>query len=60
MTIALMMIFLFKEKGAGIIEKVGSKVKDMETADDETVTGLATSSFFNSMMLRSSNCDETL
>jgi hypothetical protein len=35
-----------QEKGAGLIEKVGSKVKDMESADDNTVTGLATCSFF--------------
>ncbi|CAF0835622.1 unnamed protein product [Adineta ricciae] len=32
-----------QEKGAGIIEKVGNKVKEMETADESTVTGLATS-----------------
>ncbi|CAF0748743.1 unnamed protein product [Adineta steineri] len=32
-----------QEKGASIIEKVGTKVKEMETADMNTVTGLATS-----------------
>ncbi|CAF2607106.1 unnamed protein product [Rotaria sp. Silwood2] len=32
-----------QEKGADIIEKVGGKVKDMESADDDTVTNLATS-----------------
>ncbi|UJR29011.1 hypothetical protein I4U23_010229 [Adineta vaga] len=32
-----------QEKGANIIEKVGAKVKDMESADDNTVTGLASS-----------------
>lgn len=38
-------IIVFQEKGAGIIEKVGSKVKDMATADDNTVTNLATCTF---------------
>jgi hypothetical protein len=33
---------LLQEKGAGLIEKIGSKVKDMDKADDNTVTGLAT------------------
>ncbi|CAF4701930.1 unnamed protein product [Rotaria sp. Silwood1] len=32
-----------QEKGADIIEKVGTKVKDMESADDDIVTNLATS-----------------
>ncbi|CAF4229923.1 unnamed protein product, partial [Rotaria sp. Silwood2] len=32
-----------QEKGAGLIEKVGAKVKDMESADENTVTELATS-----------------
>ncbi|CAF4402568.1 unnamed protein product [Rotaria socialis] len=32
-----------QEKGADIIEKVGTKVKDMNSTDDETVTNLATS-----------------
>ncbi|CAF5173516.1 unnamed protein product, partial [Rotaria magnacalcarata] len=32
-----------QEKGADIIEKVGAKVKDMNSTDDETVTNLATS-----------------
>ncbi|CAF1487008.1 unnamed protein product [Rotaria magnacalcarata] len=32
-----------QEKGAGIIEKVGSKVKEMESADENTVTELASS-----------------
>ncbi|CAF4953673.1 unnamed protein product, partial [Rotaria magnacalcarata] len=31
-----------QEKGADIIEKVGAKVKDMNSTDDETVTNLAT------------------
>ncbi|CAF1019415.1 unnamed protein product [Rotaria sordida] len=31
-----------QEKGANIIEKVGTKVKDMESANDDTVTNLAT------------------
>ncbi|CAF3946958.1 unnamed protein product [Adineta steineri] len=37
------MPFNNQEKGANIIEKVGNKVKNMETVDDNTVTGLATS-----------------
>ncbi|CAF0958355.1 unnamed protein product [Adineta ricciae] len=32
-----------QEKGANIIEKVGTKVKEMESADENTVTGLASS-----------------
>ncbi|CAF1575450.1 unnamed protein product, partial [Didymodactylos carnosus] len=32
-----------QERGAGLIEKVGNKVRDMESADEGTVTDLATS-----------------
>ncbi|CAF1143554.1 unnamed protein product [Rotaria sordida] len=32
-----------QEQGASIIEKIGTKVKDMESADENTVTELATS-----------------
>ncbi|CAF0819785.1 unnamed protein product, partial [Didymodactylos carnosus] len=32
-----------QEKGAGLIEKVGNKVRDMELVDDNTITVLATS-----------------
>ena len=35
-----------QEKGAGIIEKVGGKMKEMESVDDNTVTDLATCLFF--------------